>query len=728
MSIALQSLLPHQVLSQFLSFLSDESFIDGQCWALDQLRERSVELYREISLFDHNQSQPLAADLDDETLLLIYSAQYFNARITIENSYNYRDANKMIKLSCVALAQVSEVIDKKLLNILACFSQLQHWLCEIDRGIYNSFATSVVMASEQLIGQAQQVKQSSDGLDPESEQLFNLHLAGLLDGYVHYAHAINYIAQLDLLKWDDLAVFSEKLIQTKPLFDQHVRALEAMGQDILAGDLCPHFPALQQFLSQRTVKEGRLTVSKGTVTINYFARLGYDLILSFEQFLSAQQQLDGGRKLAIELLHSDTPEWAPMSDIWSGLAANGIVDTFCWHLPPLMIDFRSQPLSCAVELKYFSTGMFNLSITVPIENQCISAVRHATSLGTSFALDQDMLWRDQQHFNFVAEFASDVFSKLDRFVKQSIQSDCQSSTALIYYNVENNRFVQLQVDQVIHRINNQTHYLNSEELLQHCAFAALILPQREVRSAIDDWISYDTSGIKATNLGAIRYNKNDLLYCNQFESVIALIEQPMWVTEQAAESLNIAAMVINLLQSANTQFNQQLKLTELNHRATNKSTKKQLVALRKDLVTQLANLVHFEDKIKWLFEIIGAGSMMTYPDHTKLMEKIFSNMQFELLHQRSVHLLEHIANQHQQTVLEIENVDSLLKSKATQRLNTILSGAMLLISVGALKDLFDMFNDAQVGFVLSGFSKLCITISALLFVLIVIIKGADTKD
>ena len=264
--------------------------------------------------------------------------------------------------------------------------------------------------------------------------------------------------------------------------------------------------------------------------------------------------------------------------------------------------------------------------------------------------------------------------------------------------------------------------------MQHCAFAALVLPQREVRSAIDDWISYDTSAIKANNLGAIRYNKNDLLYCSQFESVIALIEQPMWVTEQAAESLNIAAMVINLLQNANTQFNQQLKLTELSHRATSKSTKKQLVALRKDLVIQLANLVHFEDKINWLFEIIGAGSMMTYPDHTLLMKKIFNNMQFEMLHQRSIHLLEHIANQHQQTVIEIENVDSLLESKATQRLNTILSGAMLLISVGALKDLFDMFNDAQIGFVLSGFSKLSITIGALLFVLFALIKGASSKD
>ncbi|NRA52811.1 MAG: hypothetical protein HRU23_01585 [Gammaproteobacteria bacterium] len=719
---------PLNVLAKLFSYLTDESFLDGRSWALAQLREHSVELYQDISLFDHNQSQPLAGQHTDSTLLLIYSAQYFNARIMIENSYHYRDANQMIKLACAALAQVSDGINSEFIQALSRFSQLQHWLCEIDRGIYNSYADTLAVASGQLIDDTQVIKQLSCNFDQASLVLFNDNLRELLDAYAHYGIAIQYIAQLNLIKWDDRSEFGKQLATIKPLFDQQVSALEAMGQHILAGDLCPHFPILQQFLAQRTADEGKLVVSQGRVEINYFSRLGYDFILPFEQFVATQQQSNGGSSLAITALYSDIPEWEPMSDIWSGLAANGIVETLGWNLPDLVINFRGHKLSCTVELKYYSTGMFNLSINLPIEQQCISGVRHAASLGTAFALDQEMLWHDNKHFSFVAELADYIFSQLDIFVKQSIPSEADTSGDLLYYNVENNRFVQLQVDRVFQQTQDNREYLTSEQLLQHCAFVALVLPQREVRSAIDDWVAYDTSAIKANNIGAVRYNKNDLLFCNQFESVIALTEQPMWVTEQAAESLKVAAMIINLLQSANTQFNQQLKLADLSQRATSKNSTKELVVIRKKLATQLLNLVHFEDKIKWLFEIISAGSMMTYPDHTKLMKQILNHMQFEQLHQRSIHLLTYIESQHQQTVLEIENVDALMASKEKQRLNSILSGAMLLISVGALKDFFDMINDAEIGVVLSGFSKFSITTGALLFVLYALMKGANSKD
>ena len=138
---------PLNVLAKLFSYLTDESFLDGRSWALAQLREHSVELYQDISLFDHNQSQPLAGQHTDSTLLLIYSAQYFNARIMIENSYHYRDANQMIKLACAALAQVSDGINSEFIQALSRFSQLQHWLCEIDRGIYNSYADTLAVAS-----------------------------------------------------------------------------------------------------------------------------------------------------------------------------------------------------------------------------------------------------------------------------------------------------------------------------------------------------------------------------------------------------------------------------------------------------------------------------------------------------------------------------------------------------------------------------------------------------
>ncbi|QKQ28032.1 hypothetical protein [Candidatus Reidiella endopervernicosa] len=552
---------PHQRLLRFFELLGDEAFDEGRREARAEARAQHPQLY---PLLEQLEDDPMATSLPDglsvDECLICFSGCYFSARSIIESSYRYRHAEQLIERAVEALDGVTGAINTDFIEVLREFARLQGAICNIDRGIYQSLASTMGMASTELGEGVERLLQLRTGLNGLEAELYDEHLASQLAAYHCYADAIKSVAELYGLRWGDGAVLQQAVDIKLPSIERALRELESMGARIMATDLAPHVPVLHRFAErQQADSSGKLCIEHGRMRIAYFASLHHNMMKPFAALMAETLAAGGTEGMSLKGLGASSLESDSMSDIWSGLASRDFIDTYSWQFPPLTLPFRGSELNFTVELTYFSMGIFVLNLSSDLSQLSVSGLRHAMSLGTPYAVDEQIRCEQSgEQFAFFEEFSDHALSLLSSELKLQLGEHLPEEARALNWNSSDNRFVSVRLERVVSDTGEQRHELDIEALQNHIGYPAIALPLREVRSAVDDWILRPAPDA-SENLAPLRYNENELMMVQRHGTVMALLQQPDWVREQAAESVEVAAAITNLFQLTNTVLGKHIR-------------------------------------------------------------------------------------------------------------------------------------------------------------------------
>lgn len=520
----------------------------------------------------------------------------------------------------------------------------------------------------------------------------------------------------------------------RPKFINAVNALTDDDKYIMSTDLEALWPPLTFFSENRVAGSGELFVERGEIRISYFASVNHIVTQELRQTLNDIVNANSkSHPLLLDTWGANVPQRNMLNDIWAYIAQD-FEDIYSWKLPELTMPFRNQgesnfQLNFDIELIYYPMGIFALSLKAPLNNISASGVRHAMSLGTSFAMDQQMHWHGQD-IGLFESFAQQRFNALAEALNHCFDHFEKPVADMLMFNQIENRYVTTLLDRVIERVDDQRLPLTAKSLKLHFAYPALVLQQRELRSAVDDWCLRSVTPEKC-NLNQDCYNKEEFVFTNHHECVLGLLQQPNWVIEQSAEMMEVAAAINNLFHLTNQHLDKQLTQT-LIPSSSSKTDKKISAATLEAQIQKLAKegkcLKQFTHNAHWLLKLISAGSMMTFPDHTRMIQKVFQHMDFDKLHIRTQETLDKIQFRQDEIMSETTKLYSKIKTRNAKRFTAVLSGSIALISVGALKDIFDILNGSKLGIQISGALQVSIvSIFGLMLIILLINRSEGDK-
>lgn len=718
------------LLEKFFDFVRAEEFEACFHWAQKKLQKNNSSICDWLNDIDQQPdlSSVQLLTLEPNNKLLVFFACYGFARHEVEESNWYYHAESLVKTGINVLETMPE---STLNSILQKFAAIQIDICQIDRGIYTSQEWLMTKAANKIKTSIEYVNQTSNKLDEQERLLFKEHLSDEFNAYQHYSNGIHVVAELYAIRWGAVEKLTQQMQYLRPAFDEAVASLTQADKYIMSTDLESLWPPLTFFKENRPAKSGQLIVERGAIHISYFATVNHNISHELRQCLSdIVEKRPQDHQLHLTNWGASAPERNMLNDIWAGIAKD-FEDIYSWQLPEITLPFRNRDntdksLNFDIELIYYPMGIFALSLKAPLDNLSSSGVRHAMSLGTPFAMDQMMLWQNES-VNLLEEFAQQRFSDLAEMLASYFKHPVNDT---LMFNAIENRYVTTVLDRVIENIDGVHSPINAKSLKAHFAYPAFVLPQRELRSAVDDWCLRNKVA-ESLNINEACFNKNEFVFANQHECVLGLLQQPNWVLEQFSEMLDVAAAINNLFHLTNKLLDKQLSHSLDDVLSKHNNKKVSAAELRKE-VEKLTNeaecLNRFSHDAHWLLSLIDAGSMMTFPDHTKMVQNIFHHMGFEKLHHRTQTMLDKIQHRQSQIISETTKLYKKIQTRNSKRFTSIVSGVMALVSVGALKDIFDIVNAGELGVTISGSLQVSIiTFFGVLLAMVLINQSNNEK-
>jgi len=671
------------ILSQFFTFWNDENFEEGAvCFYESDYKERQISKLRS------------------------FCSDFLRAKHIVEISYSYAEARALYK----SAAESIRSMEGTLFVSLAEFADMQAAILRIDRSIYTAYAPQMKLSAELLREKTESIITSlhQKSLDAEDScyALLKENLLQKVQEDKIYAYAIITVADLYLDRWK----ITEDLEKKLAFVAHSVEQLEAAGNERLASDLAPHIHVIKRFEEKRA-NEGKLFIKNGEVAFYYYASLDYRILEELNEMLSQANSEDSSvAKHLQKILGTTQMVSEEMTDIWSGFASIEFVDTYKFQLDSLKIaKFREiENFSAEVELKYYTMGIFEIKLSFCIdkeyltqdaEGMSLSALRHLQTLGTPFALDEELsVVNGDEEYGFISEYVDAKFEKLEvdivEFLKDSADVALLPKKKALTYNSEQNRFTLVRINQIVESFTDYSRRLQSSEFKNHFQYKALVMPVREVRSAIDNWIMYDSSVIDE-NFAGLRYNESEWFSMNRYSIVIGLIEQPVWVFDQAIESAEVASAVTNLLHLSNIQAATQLSnIKKAKEEVNSKLKSKELKLLKVKIESEIGQLDEFKMHLNNLLETVEAGSMMTYPDHTIMMEKIFHIMQLERQRKKAYKLQTDLKDSRSKSMELIKKINDAVVYSQQKVIKLFVSIASVFIALGSLVDMFQLWSNS----------------------------------
>lgn len=721
------------ILSTFFDYIRSEDFEQGFHWAKKELQTKRSPAF---TLVEQLEAQPTVTSqsiegVSKDEILLLFCACYSYARHEVEESNWYLHAETLVRSSITALDALPPSAFNKALQKYAA---IQIDICYIDRGIYTSQEWLMVEATENIETHLAYVTALTAQFNDVECQLYAEYLVQEFNSYRHFSEGVAIIASLCEIRWGAPEVLTQKMAQLRPKFLAAVTALTDDDKYIMSTDLESLWPPLTFFSENRTTGSGELFVERGAISISYFASVNHIVTRELRQSLSdIVNQAPKSHKLYLEEWGAQTPQRNMLNDIWAGIAKD-FEDIYSWQLPELTLPFRNKggadtSLNFAVELIYYPMGIFALSLKAPLDNVSASGVRHAMSLGTPFAMDQKMRWHNQD-IGLLEEFAESRFTELANTLNNNFEHYEKPVSDILMFNKTENRFVSTLLDRIVENVDGKLTSVTAKSLKSHFAYPVFVLQQRELRSAVDDWCLRTVTSDEF-NLNQDCYNHDEFVYTNHHECILALLQQPNWVIEQSTEMMEVAAAINNLFHLTNKLLDKQLKLSLDQAVPTLKNNTISASMLRvqvEKLTAEGECLKQFTNDAHWLLDLISAGSMMTFADHTRMIQKVFNHMDFDKLHTRTQQTLDKIQYRQEEIISETAKLYEKLKTRNSKRFTRVLSGSMALISIGALKDIFDILNGSELGVKISGALQVSIvTFFGLLLIILLINKNDGEK-
>lgn len=714
----------------YLKLTEEEKFFEGASLAQEELQKALTNVYKAILSikeypFDNNPSENLLKSLSPEEALSAFWLLYFTARIIVENSYEYKKAEELINHSLVFLEKVEEMVDTPFIQIMEKYTQSQIILCQIDRGIYNGLPELLKEHAESLGNNVKLIRTIALKLSKDlSVKLYNDFIIPMIEAQEIYGKATEKVALLYEQRWNEVTNFINAIEENRSTVITAVETLNNMGANILAYDLKPHLPIIERIASLRKSGYSNLYIRKGRLQFSYFAGVNYTLVDKFSEFLQSVTKGDeSASKFCLEAIGVNSLCEVELSDIWSRLAVKDskqeedhsqlFVKKYSVTLAPLQIFFRKKELLFEVTLDYFSMGIFCLNFYTNIDDFDVTTIRHAMSLNAPFSLDEKMMWKNRR-FSFIWEFTDFVFDS----VKNALQKFLGHNKPLSWEKFDNS-FMMLSVDSIDEWMENEFKNLNSEKIQTHKLFVGLITPQREVRSAIDNWIAYEPSK-NTENIAPIRYYQHEFMYVYPQYAIIGLLDQPEWVCNQAEESIQMGAIISNLALISSQNLDQALRTFNYDKQEQMTSKLSSLITMKKQqsvLEIELKKLNSFEFHVKRLLAFVRTGSIMTYSDHRPMMQSLLKHMNFDIIANNLSKLFERINITYEQTTREIILNYDKIQEKRSKRLNLMASVVSLLFSVSAVDNFLNIVERAGLDF--SG--KIPLTVTGILSMVILVV-------
>ncbi|QKQ28033.1 hypothetical protein [Candidatus Reidiella endopervernicosa] len=103
-------------------------------------------------------------------------------------------------------------------------------------------------------------------------------------------------------------------------------------------------------------------------------------------------------------------------------------------------------------------------------------------------------------------------------------------------------------------------------------------------------------------------------------------------------------------------------------------------------------------------------------------------MEFESLRQRTNEIMAEVKQVHEQTMEGVTRIYDQVKNHLARRMNRILSAAMFLISIAAFKDMFDLFNEAELGLSISGFTQFVSIMALIVMAIVLMFRGINPEE
>ena len=638
--------------------------------------------------------------------LKLFCSLFLEAKNIVEISYSYADARALYTKASQSIRDM----ESNVFGVLAEYADMQAAILHIDRSIYTGYAPQMKKAAQVLKEKTELILSHLDiDIVDDSHECYGIltdNLVSKVEEDKIYAYAIMVVADLYLDRWKTTPDLDIKLA----LVQSAVEKLESAGNERLASDLAPHIHVIKRF-EDRRAKEGKLFIKNGEVAFYYYASLDYRIREELNASLKIASDGDNAlSKKLEEILGSMAMISEEMSDIWSGFSSLEFVDTYKFVFNNLKIlKFREiENFEAAVELKYYTMGVFELKVGFCIdkeyllqdkEGMSLSALRHLQTLGTPFALDEVMKVEEvNESYAYISEYADAKFAQLqeDILILLAGHKDLAllPEKKALTFNTEQNRFTVTRVNQIVESFGEYSQRLRSSEFKNHFQYKALVMPVREVRSAIDNWIMYDSSVIDE-NLAGIRYNESEWLSLNLHSCMVGLLEQPVWVFDQAIESAEVALAVYNLLNLSNTQASTQLSnIKKAKEVVDSKLRAKELGQLKEKVEAEIDQLDEFKVHMSNLLETVEAGSMMTYPDHTIFMEKVFDTIALERQTKKSQKLQMALKDSRSKSMELIKKINDAVVYSQQKMIKLVVSIASVFIALGSLVDMFQLWSDS----------------------------------
>ena len=669
-------------LEQFFTFLNEEKFEEGAVFMLDEAKPET-----------------------DEEKLRAFCSKFLKAKHLVEISYSYAEARALYEKAM----ELIYLLEDALFLPLAKFAAMQAAILRIDRGIYTGYAPQMQAAAQELQDKSASIIESlNSSLHDTESSYFTLLKENLLQKVQEdniYAEAVIVVADLYLDRW--------KITDVEPrleLVQKNVERLESFGNSRLASDLAAHIHVIRRFAKRRG-EEGKLYVKNGEVAHYYYGTLDYRIVEEFNGALSNADRGEGLLSKKLEkILGTTQMVREEMSDIWSGLSSLEFIDTYKFTLSSIKLPvFREiQDYEAEVELTYYTMGIFEIKISFAIdkvyleqdaEGMSLSGLRHLQTLGTPFALDEEYKVEEVgESYTYLSEYVDTKFENLEHnileFLQDSPDIELLIDKKALTYNSEHNRFTMVRINKIVESWTNKCRVLQSSEFKNHFQYKALVMPVREVRSAIDNWIMYDSSVVDE-NLASIRYNESEWLSLNSYSATVGLLEQPVWVFDQAIESLEVAAAVSNLLMLSNIQATKQLaNIKKAKEVVDAKLKARELKSLKGKIEAEIGQLDEFKLHLGNLLETVEAGSMMTYPDHSVLMERVFDIMQLQRHENKAQKLQKELKDSRSKSMELIKKINDAVVYSQQKVIKLFVSIASVFIALGSLVDMFQLWSDS----------------------------------
>ncbi len=638
---------------QMQAFDQDEEFEVGRQSLVDELGE-PLSFSNEADFAENT-----ARLCRDQQKLAAFWFAYFTARLKIEQSYDFLQAFKIFDWGLEQLERMQEptLRPEPCVELRARIAVMS---VEEDRGMHNNHFVNTLKACDKALALISEYPQCTEALQTK----------------ITYIQALKAFSELLLRRERGEQISEAQWQQLKTTMQQAYQDTSALK--VYSSMLKSYLLSID---SLKNAPANKLRIMDGRLTTVYYATINsmqVDSLVAFLQEDSKRQQLQ-------QALKSDAFYEPEPPDVLSDMSVDGQFHIWQFDLDSVVLpSFRDDGIEYAVNLRFNSLGLVQLQLEVNLAQMDVNAYRHLINLPLENALDEEVYW-DGQRYLYLRDVASKVFATIEVWFGQEEcliynTSEHVSSTSLI---------------ETLEVSDKPGELLSFSEVQAHPDWKGLQIPPREVRSTFENWrLQQPHAGVK--NIATDLYHHDDWVQADGSYALIVSLGQPSWVTDQALENVLVATgaryymMQLGKMLFANVRSIQQAYHDDedIDDKSRYELREQEKVYRRRVKALHLLNM-----EVRDLLHLMDTGGLMRFPDHGRFVQALFVTVGVNNERKALLATLKESNDATRFLRNQMSNALEQLRERSSQRFDAVIGFMGILLSVGALSDMFDIIEE-----------------------------------